>query len=117
MTGKDQITKEVFRAMQVVFGVGMVLEGMDEVKYTGLYNSKVEKELELYDKRKLKQYMWSGNGVPDEVADMMDKAKEILFASVHIANNQPENVSKRFYDELKNMFVRYGVNMSELEKV
>lgn len=113
----SSINISVFRAMQVVFGVGMILEGMDEVKGTIMYSSGVVKGLELYDRTKLKKTMWSGKGVSDEVADIQQRAKEMLFAAIHVANNQPENVTKRFYDELYNMFVRYGVNMTELEKV
>lgn len=119
------LTADTFSALQVIFGVGMVLQNMDTFKQTRAYSTKViqaadnlVKILEHYDRTMLRHSIWKGSGdAMDEGYAGAQLISRMAFANIWISENQPEHVIHRFERELEELFIRYGVNMEEMGKL
>ena len=112
------LTKRVFNTFKLITSVGNILQAMDDVKGTELHSAKVTKVLEEYDRTKLKRAIWRGNGeVCDEAAMGMEMVSRVSYAILTVSTEQPDHVKARFDRELEELFIRYGVDMQELETV
>lgn len=119
------LTAETFSALQVVFGVGMILQNMDVMKNTRTYSTKVVqacdnlvKSLEVYDRTMLKNSIWKGSGdAMDEGYVGAQLVSRMAYAALSVYHGQPEHVQERFERDLETLFIRYGVNMMEMEKL
>jgi hypothetical protein len=112
------LTKRVFNTFKLITSVGNILQTMDDVKGTELYSTRIIKTLEEYDRTKLKRAIWNASGeVCDQAAMGMEMVSRVTYAILTVSTEQPDHVKARFDRDLEELFIRYGVNMQELEMV